>query len=162
MEHALHGWSLSHEGHRHALTEVSRVNPRADRSQIPEAVAESVDRFVDSLDGLEILVFLARNAERAWTPAEIAVTLGIVLRRAQRSLEHLLRVAICVVETRPDNESAYRYAPSGADVLEAAERIVAAYRTRRVALINYVASEALNRIRALGEAFRVRTGNSDE
>lgn len=138
------------------------MNSRPDRSHIPESVAESVDRFVDSLDGLEILVFLSRNANRTWTASELASTLGVPLSRAQRSLAHLARVNLCASETRNDDASAYRFAPVGADQVAAAERILGAYKTRRIALINYVASEALNRIRALGEAFVVKEGGSND
>src|SRR5687767_12642134 len=55
--------------------------------EIPDDIARSLDRLVDSLDCLEVLVFLHRGGGRSWSAAEVADDVGISARAARRGLD---------------------------------------------------------------------------
>lgn len=119
---------------------------------LPAPVAESVDLLVDSLDGLEVLLALAREPDRGWTAASIAAHLKIAERAAHDALERLRERG--VVQVGPS--SLYRWGPVGERERAHAGRILDFYERRRIDLINYVASSSLKRIRGLADAFRLR------
>lgn len=119
---------------------------------LPAAVAESVDLLVDSLDGLEVLLALAREPGREWTAAQISVHLRISERAALDALERLGQRGVAQVSPA----RAFRWGPAGDRERAHAARVLEYYERRRIELINYVASSSLKRIRALADAFRIR------
>ena len=123
-------------------------------SELPPDVANSVDLLADSLEALHVLLLLQRWPDRAWTATEVAVDLGISVPSAQRELAALRSRGLAIVD--PADGAAFRFDVSNDETLaEHVRRIADAYGTRRIALINHVATGALQRIRALADAFRV-------
>jgi predicted ArsR family transcriptional regulator len=113
---------------------------------LPEPVARSIDLLLDSLNGLEALLALYRDADRAWTPDEMASHLRITPRAARQELERLTSRG--VVDTSGiDGQRLYQYRPRDAPHAEHVARIADAYAVRRIETINYVASSSLRRIR---------------
>lgn len=113
----------------------------------PEPIARSIDLLVDSLHGLEALLALYRETDRTWTAAQLAKHLRISPRVAAEELERLQ--ARGVAESGSDGrELVFRYRP--VDSIHAAHvaRIAEAYTTRRIEMINHVASSRLRRVRA--------------
>jgi predicted ArsR family transcriptional regulator len=116
----------------------------------PEPVARSVDLLVDSLNGLEALLALYRESDRIWTAGDLARQLRISTRAARHELERMR--ALGVAEADSDGrEMVFRYRP--VDSIQAAHvvRIAEAYTTRRIEMINHVASGRLRRVRAATE-----------
>jgi hypothetical protein len=129
-----------------------------DDLEIPVDIAKSLDRLVDSLDCLEVLVLLHRDASRAWAPNEVADALGMTLRTARRELERLAARGVAADE----GAELYRLSPADDERAEDVRRIVEAHGTRRIGVINHVASRALKRIQSLANAFRIKKGDSDD
>jgi hypothetical protein len=125
-------------------------------SDLPEAVRAAVGRWVDTLDALEVLLFLQRGRDRSWTATQICAALGIAEKAAGRELGKLVGRGLATATA-----DAYRFAPSVADAEEGVALIAAAYRERRIELINHVASDALRRIRDLADAFRIGKGKKE-
>ena len=113
---------------------------------LPAPVARSIDLLLDSLNSLEALLALYRDADRAWTPDEMASHLRITPRAARQELERLTSRG--VVDTSGiDGQRLYQYRPRDAPHAEHVARIAGAYAVRRIETINYVASSSLRRIR---------------
>jgi hypothetical protein len=123
--------------------------------EVPEDVKQAVASLVDSLDHLQVLLLLYRGRERAFAIADVAMAVGIQEAGARRELEKMRGRGLAVLEGE-----AYRYAPAPALDPDVA-RIAAAYGSHRIGLINHVASRAIQRIRALADAFRLGKGNKD-
>ena len=134
-----------------------------DASDLPREVAQTVDTYVDSLVGLEILLLLFREQGRGWTSQQAAEQLRIPVAGARRELD--LMVSRDLARTRVDgagSEPVFQFDPADDDRAEAVHRIADAYGSRRIALINHVASQALNRIRSIADAFRLKKDGGNE
>lgn len=125
-----------------------------DNRDLADVVARDVDLYVDSLDSLEVVVMVFRESERSWSPEQVAQRLRISTRVARRELERMRTRGIA----RPDAEDPSRtqFDPSDTERLAAVARISATYGTRRIELINYVASQTLKRIQSISDAFRLK------
>ncbi len=130
----------------------------ASDSELPDDIVRSLDLLVDSLAALEVLVLLYRK-QRGWTLAQLNAELGIPPEAARRELERL--VARGLISVSQESDPTYRYRPTEAAPSADVERIADAYRERRIAVINHVASGALKRIRLLADAFRLKKGDSN-
>lgn len=132
----------------------------ADRPDLADVVARDVDLYVDSLDSLEVVVLLFRDPGRAWSPEQVSQALRITIRTARRELERMRTRGIA----RPaaDDDSKTQFDTSDTDRTAAVARIAATYGTRRIELINYVASQTLKRIQSISDAFRLRKDDGGE
>ena len=128
-----------------------------DSRDLADVVARDVDLYVDSLDSLEVVMLVFREPERAWTPEQVAQVLRISTRVARRELDRMRSRGI----GKPDEEDATRTRFDAGDPerVAAVARIAATYGTRRIELINYVASQTLKRIQSLADAFRIKKGD---
>jgi hypothetical protein len=128
----------------------------ATERELPEEIVHSIDLLVDSLESLEVLVLLYRHAERSWSAAEVGLELGLRESAAVRELGGLRARRLIMLE--PGTDDRYRLVggeTNGAS-LDDVRRVAEAYGNRRIAVINHVASRAMNRIRSLAEAFRFK------
>jgi DNA-binding IclR family transcriptional regulator len=124
--------------------------------EIPDDVKQAIASLVDSLDFLQVLLLLYRAAGRSFSVAEVAVAVGIPEPGARRELDKMRTRGLAAV----DASEHYTFAGT-AELTADVARIAAAYGTHRIGLINHVASRALQRIRALADAFRLGKGNKD-
>lgn len=126
-------------------------------ADLPDEVVRAIERWVDSLDSLEVLLLLQRSNGRPSTPAEVAASLGISEKAAARELAKLVGRGLAA-QAGDGFQLAALVPPIAAEVAA----IAAAYRERRVDLINHVASGALRRIRDLADAFRIGKAKKEE
>lgn len=122
----------------------------AEHSDLPDVVTRDVDAFIDNLDALEVVMLLYREQTRAWTADQVASRLRISARVARRELERMSTRGIAILG------DAFRFDGSDPDRAAAVARIGAIYSTRRIELINYVASQTLKRIQSIADAFRIK------
>jgi predicted ArsR family transcriptional regulator len=103
-----------------------------------------------------VVMLLYREQARSWTADQVATTLRISVRVARRELDRMRARGIATAgePTRFDSSDPERAA--------AVARIAAIYGTRRIDLINYVASQTLKRIQSIADAFRLKKDNHDE
>ena len=128
-------------------------------SELPEEIAREVDQYIDSLEGLEVLLLMCRDAGRVWSAEQIAGELRIKPGTAARHLERMASLGLLEAENPSGN---FRFYPADEARASGARIIVEAYATRRIALINHIASRALSRIRSLADAFRMWKGKGKD
>lgn len=122
----------------------------AEHSDLPDVVTRDVDLYIDNLDSLEVVMLLYREQVRAWTADQVASRLRISARVARRELERMSARGIATLG------DAFRFDGSDPDRAAAVARVAAVYGTRRIELINYVASQTLKRIQSIADAFRIK------
>lgn len=114
-------------------------------------VVRDVDQYVDSLDALEVVMLLFRERPRAWSADDVAKELRISLRVARRELDRMRARGVA-----SEADGSYRFDESFVEKVAAVARIATAYGTRRIELINYVASQTLKRIQSIADAFKLK------
>ena len=98
-------------------------------------------------------MLLFREQARTWTPDQVATTLRISVRVARRELDRMrARGTLKIV----GDDSALQFDVTDPDKAAAIARIASMYGSRRIELINYVASQTLKRIQSIADAFKVR------
>ena len=122
----------------------------AAQTDLPDVVTRDVDLYIDNLDSLEVVMLLYREQVRAWTAEQVASRLRISARVARRELERMSARGIATLG------DAFRFDGSDPDRAAAVARVAAVYGTRRIELINYVASQTLKRIQSIADAFRIK------
>lgn len=122
----------------------------AEHSDLPDVVTRDVDLYIDNLDALEVVMLLYREQARGWTADQVATRLKISARVARRELERMSNRGIAILG------DAFRFDGSDPDRAAAVARVAAIYGSRRIELINYVASQTLKRIQSIADAFKVR------
>ena len=127
-----------------------------EHSDLPDVVTRDVDLYIDNLDGLEVAMLLYREQARSWTPDQVVTHLRISTRVSRRELERMCTRGIAILG------NAFRFDGSDPDRAAAVARIAAIYGTRRIELINYVASQTLKRIQSIADAFRIKKDDHDE
>ena len=128
----------------------------AEITDLPDVVTRDVDHFIDNLDSLEVVMLLYREQARGWTADQVATRLKISARVARRELERMSTRGIAILG------DAFRFDGSDPDRAAAVARVAAVYGTRRIELINYVASQTLKRIQSIADAFRIKKDKNDE
>ena len=124
---------------------------------LPPELVRAVDLLVDSLDGLELLILVAREPDQLWAPARVAERLRVGTHEARRALDRMRRRGLVVVEDGDgDDAPAYRFAPADEQQAAAANDILSAYGNRRIELINHVAARAFERMLSATGASRPR------
>ena len=131
-----------------------------DSSDLPREVAQTVDTYVDSLVGLEVLLLLYREPDRAWAAEQAADQLHIPAGAARRELDHMVSSGLASADSA--SQVAFHFHPADPERTRAVQVIVQAYGSRRIALINHVASGALQRIRTIADAFRLKKDGGHE
>ena len=122
-------------------------------ADLPLEVMSQVDGVIDSLDALEIAVCMFREPGRAWTADELAHELALRDRVVRRTMARMLAKGLVRATNGEESGQALRIAPERASFAAA---IVELYASRRVDLINHIASRALKRIQAIADSFRLR------
>ncbi|ABS24303.1 MarR family transcriptional regulator [Anaeromyxobacter sp. Fw109-5] len=116
--------------------------------------------YVESYEQLEILLLLHREAA-AWQPPGVADALKIPLSSAAASLDELAARGLLRRE-----RGGYRFDPGDPSVACLVAGLARAYEERRVAVIDLMSANAMDRIRrsalrTFAEAFRLRGTKKD-
>lgn len=116
----------------------------------PDSVLAFVDRHIESIETLEILLLLSEE-ERGWSVAEI-------FRRIQSSpasVEHRLS-SLKNAALLKEEQGLYRFAPAD-DAMRAVVRDLAeAYREWRVRIIETIYSRKIDAVQGFADAFRFK------
>lgn len=105
-------------------------------------VVELLRERVGSLEQLEALLMLHREATRAWTLAEIAERLSVSALMLEAELDALVAAGLVV---RRDGR--WAYAPRDARSSEIVARLAALYPVRRLEVLRLLSDLAVQRIR---------------
>jgi hypothetical protein len=126
---------------------------------VSEGLSPDVRRFlvehVDSIAQLEILGLLYAEPETARTAAAVARVIGVDPAWAATELGRLVARGF-IAPASNGRDPAYQFAPSRPALVETIERVLHAFRQRRVTVIDLVASKPSPNIRGFADAFRWR------
>lgn len=123
-----------------------------DREGISLEVVRFIERTINSVEQLEVLLFLMSNPGRQWTAQEISEKTRLPAASIASKLDQLVKAELVAKEG-----DAVRYAPSSS-ALEArvAQALDKAYQERRDTVIQLIYSRPLDHIRIFADAFRIK------
>jgi hypothetical protein len=124
-----------------------------------EAISPDVKRFIhstiNSVEQLEVLLFLMSNPDRHWTADEVSERVRLAEEAVAARLEELSNSDLLVV--REGSRSAYCYAPKSNIIAEeVASSLNAAYKEGRDTVIQLIYTRPLDNIRIFADAFKIR------
>jgi hypothetical protein len=124
-------------------------------ADIPTDVRALIDRHLISMDYVEVLLRLRRDADRAWRALEIAMELRIDAKAAEQALHDLAAAGLARSEG-----GSYTYAPRGESERKAVDGLATMYNERPVTLVRALYDRPAQALRSFSDAFRIR--GSDE
>jgi DNA-binding IclR family transcriptional regulator len=102
---------------------------------LPENVARFLDRYVDSVDQVEILLLLRADASRRWSAREI----GARMRRPEAAVAARLELMLSQKLVERAGGDRYRYSPGRHDA--AVDAVEQCFAIRRPAVIAAIFAE---------------------
>lgn len=125
-----------------------------------EEISPEVRRFIhhtiNSVEQLEVLLFLMSNPEREWTAQEVSERVRLTAESVASRLEDLYQARLLSRGAAQD-PPCFRYAPdSNALAQEVAESLDRAYKERKDTVIQLIFSRPLDNIRVFADAFRIK------
>jgi hypothetical protein len=121
--------------------------------EIPVAVRELLQRDIDSVEQLEVLLLLHDRPERDWTADEVSAELRTNGLSTAARLDDLTARGLIEEVARP---GAFRYGPRTAAQRRAVDGLAREYATRRVTVITLIFAKPIDRVRSFADAFRLR------
>ena len=132
----------------------SRAEPQLS-SDFPEALRAFIQDNVPNIDAAELVLLLARNAQRSWHVDELVAALHPTQVTPSALRKYLARFeSLGLVEQTADNRLRYRE-PAG-ELGEAVEALAKAYNERPVTLVRAIYALRDARLRSLADAFRLK------
>lgn len=123
---------------------------------IPHDLAHFIQRFIDRLETLDLLLLFQSTAARAWTVQQLSDEMRSSLFATDSALAMLLRHGFVAREG-----DTFRFHPQTPELEQTTQRLAACYRERRTAVIAAIFSRPSEAVRSFAEAFRFKTGGSD-
>ena len=118
----------------------------------PARVAEFTLRHLKTIEDLQVLIICMDDADRWWSPENIARHLGLTPGQARRVLDRLVRSNLC--DIRVSGEVKYRFSP-GTPQLEADASVwLAEYRRNPLSVVTLLTGR--RSLRDFADAFRIR------
>jgi predicted transcriptional regulator len=130
------------------------MSPDAPELEVSYELRQLIARHLESMEQVEVLLLLARNARRAWTPAEVATELRWSVRAAQQGLDDLARATL-VQRTSVGGTAVYEYAPSDTD-RSTVQALLQLYDERPLLLGRLIYHRPPTVARSFADAFRIR------
>jgi hypothetical protein len=126
---------------------------------LAEQISPEVKRFIhstiNSVEQLEVLLFLMSNPERDWSADEVSERIRSTPESVASKLEDLYAARLLTVTRGP--VPVYCYKPnSEALAQEVAESLDRAYKEGKDTIIQLIFSRPLSNIRVFADAFRIR------
>jgi predicted ArsR family transcriptional regulator len=125
---------------------------------LPPSVRRFVQRRIDTVEQLEILLLLQHHADRSWNAARVADALQLTEPAAAEHLEALGRRDL--LDVRLSSDVVYRYSPATAELAGIVAQVVDAYREHRGDVLRLVTGRRLRALRDFSDAFRL--GDDDD
>lgn len=119
--------------------------------RIPREVDDLLTKYIRSVGHLEVLLFLMRYPERAWTAEEISREMRTNVSYAEQQLADLAGL----VEMLDDVPRRYQYSATG-DLETIVKQVDELYGSHRHALINAIYAKPVDAIRSFADSFRLK------
>jgi predicted transcriptional regulator len=117
----------------------------------PDAVLSFVDRHIESLEHLEILLLLAAE-DRSWTAAEIFQK----IQSSQASVDQRLQTLVAAGLLAKDATGQFRFAPKDEEARKVVKDLAEAYKSRRVRIIEAIYTRKTDAVQTFADAFKFR------
>jgi DNA-binding IclR family transcriptional regulator len=114
-------------------------------------VLSFVDRHIESLEHLEILLLLAAQ-DRSWSALEIFQK----IQSSQASVEQRLQALVAAGLLTKDERGLFRFAPKDEQTRQLVKDLADAYRTRRVRIIEAIYTRKTDAVQSFADAFKFR------
>jgi DNA-binding MarR family transcriptional regulator len=126
---------------------------------VPAAVRRLLERAVDGVEQLEILLLLYHHAERSWNAEGVADALRLTPRVVAAHLEALAQRDL--LDVRIAGEVRYRFAPATRAQTAAIVQLAAWYRDHRSSILALVSTRRRQSLQDFADAFRIREDDVD-
>jgi hypothetical protein len=114
-----------------------------------------IQTTINSVEELEVLLFMMSNPHEAWSPQDISDRTRLPVLSVETRLKELVKVKLVAVEGEPSSH--YRYAPNSRAIAEeVATSLNEAYRERKDTVIQLIYSRPFDNIRVFADAFRIK------
>jgi hypothetical protein len=123
-------------------------------SGLPEDVKQFLQEHISSVAQLEVLLMLRNHGDRQWTPGEVSKALYTTPEMVAEQLADLCKRGL--LEVADGSEPHYRYAPADPELDSQVGTLDTAYKERRVAVITFIYSQPVEKVRTFADAFRLR------
>jgi hypothetical protein len=110
-----------------------------------------VDRFIESVEHLEILLLLAAQ-DKSWSAAEIFHK----IQSSQASVDQRLGALVAAGLLTKDSAGRFRFTPRDEDTRQVVVDLGEAYKTRPVKIIEAIYSRKTDAVRSFADAFKFR------
>lgn len=122
--------------------------------EFPDDVQRFLSEHISSVAQLEVLLLLRSEPEREWSPQSAAQALYTTPEMVAEQLGDLQRRGLLAFSD--GSEPRYRYWPGTPELDQQVNRLDEIYRERRVAVITFIYSQPLDKVRTFADAFRLR------
>jgi hypothetical protein len=124
---------------------------------LPAAVHRLLERDIDGIEQLELLLLVRRDADRYWDADAAADRLGLAVPLVTAALEALARRGF--LDIRVSGAIRYRFSPAREEQLEAVDALASSWWTARTAVLEALTAKQ-QAIRDFSDAFRLRKDSS--
>lgn len=118
---------------------------------IPADIQRFIATSIESVPHLEAVLLLRSDPEKTWSARQLAQTLFIAEKKAERLLESLAAARFAAGEGEP--ASAYRYQPVSEELRALIERTAEVYASSLVEVTNLIHSKLGKQAQEFGDAF---------
>lgn len=123
------------------------------RTGLPDDARLLVERRIDSIEMLDVLLLLHGNPRRPWTAAEAARALGTSEVAASAQLVALRQGGILSVEMTDDARYTYQPRP---ELAVAVDALAAHFHENPLEVAELIAARPKQKLRLFADAFRLR------
>lgn len=119
-------------------------------SEFSEEIRNFINAHIRSVGNLDVLVLLADDPKKSWTPEDVSRELRTNPDYANSQLQELKRIGL--IESVNGGFISHR----NPQVLDMVYRLRSAYNSRRSSVINLIYEQPLEKIRGFAEAFKLK------
>jgi hypothetical protein len=127
------------------------------KEHLPTDIVEFIQNYISSLEELEILLLLSTNPQSSKTVEEVNSHLRSSSLSIKNRLEGLKKKGF-LIETSPDS---YQFSVNNKKLSEGVNKVSAAYRERRLKVIEAIFNKPVSGIHEFAKAFKFK-GEKDE
>jgi hypothetical protein len=122
--------------------------------EIPDSIRSFIAEHVGSLVQLELLLLLAADPAKGWSPEESAQALFVAPDATYGLFEAMRAQGLCV--TLADDATRYSLAPASSERQALLKTLAELYRTRRLTITDLIFKGPVEKYQRFANAFRFR------
>ena len=124
----------------------------------PDAINATVRRFVvdhiDSVEQLDVLIFVLMHAEKSWNFSEISLELRSTEASIRRRAQSLVDCKVLAPEAL--EAQTLRYSPFSPEINLAVQETAAAYRVHQYKIMDLIFGKKVDALNIFADSFRIK------